>query len=182
MRPMRRRWPSPTVRMLTPEREMRDARTFDESVLVAHVGHEGHETSPLDRFGHCVLADSTASTLAATNDATVAVHQFAEQIHVLVIDVHGPRSLAIDQDRILLFGASLCLAASVARCGTRVTWSRHGECRVSSVAAGRQREFSILTHLAGCCKVPWFGRDRPRQAFTYVGKRTCRWSAVRGVG
>jgi hypothetical protein len=49
-----------------------------------------------------VLARGLATGLAAADDAAVAIGELAEQIEILVIDVHRTRTFAIDANRILL--------------------------------------------------------------------------------
>ena len=52
-----------------------------------------------------MLAGGGATAFAAPDDSTLAGHHFLQQLEILVIDVHRPRTLAIDEDRIVLFGA-----------------------------------------------------------------------------
>lgn len=48
-----------------------------------------------------MLTDSRATGLATSHDFTVTVDELFQQLEVFVIDVHGPRSLAIYVQRIL---------------------------------------------------------------------------------
>lgn len=68
----------------------------------AHIGQQGHEPGPLDRLRNGMLAGRMAARLAAADDASVPIRELAQQIEVLVVDVHRPRLDAVDADRVLL--------------------------------------------------------------------------------
>src|SRR6056297_373584 len=70
-----------------------------------------------------MLAGCGTTALAAAYDATLAVNHLLEQLDVFVIDVHRPRAVAIDKDRIFLFGAR---ANSAAFAGTATRAHRTG--------------------------------------------------------
>ena len=85
-------------------------------LFVADVGQQGHEPRSLDGQGHGVLAGGGAAALAAANDLTLAIGELAQQIEILVVDEHRTGTLAIDENRILLFRANLVLVrASLGR-------------------------------------------------------------------
>src|SRR5688572_16684739 len=70
--------------------------------LLPHVRQQPHVPGPLDGERDGVLAGRAAAGLAAADDLAVAVDQFFEQLHVLVVHEHRPRADAVDPDRILL--------------------------------------------------------------------------------
>ena len=49
-----------------------------------------------------MLAGRMATGLATADDASVSIGQLAQQVEILVVDVHGTRSDAIDEDRVFL--------------------------------------------------------------------------------
>jgi hypothetical protein len=77
-------------------------RSFARSL--AHVGKQGHEPSPLDGSRDCMLADRSATRLAAPYNPTVAIDQLPQSLNVLVIDKHRTWALAIDKEWISPFG------------------------------------------------------------------------------
>jgi len=77
----------------------------DSGELFADIRHQTHEPSAFDSGGNGVLTDSRATTLAATDDLPVAIDQLGEQLDVLVIDVHRPGTVAIDEDRVFALGS-----------------------------------------------------------------------------
>src|SRR6187549_1919611 len=76
------------------------------SSSAADVGHQAHESGPLDRLGNRVLARSVATSLAAAYDAAVTVGQLAQQVEVLVVDEHRPGTDAVDADGVFLDDAT----------------------------------------------------------------------------
>ncbi len=73
-----------------------------QSQLFADVRQQGHESRPLDRLGHGVLAGCRATGFAASDNPAVTVDQLAQEFAVLVIDVHRSRPLAVNEQRVLL--------------------------------------------------------------------------------
>ncbi len=71
--------------------------------LLTHKWHQSHKASPFDGSGDGMLADRSATVLAAADDSAVPIDQFGQEVHILVIHVHRTRSLAVDEERILLF-------------------------------------------------------------------------------
>lgn len=75
--------------------------------LLAYVGHQSHESSSLDRLAHRVLAGCRATGFAAGNDTPVSIDQLGQQLHILVVNVHWTRTLAIYEQRILFLDLHL---------------------------------------------------------------------------
>src|SRR5208282_2455436 len=84
------------------------------AALLADVWQQGHEASPLDRVGHGVLADGRAAALPPADDLALAVDELLQQLKILVIDIHRPRTQPIDKKGILLLAADLGLRAALA--------------------------------------------------------------------
>lgn len=95
-------------------------RKYPAERLIADVRHQRHETSAFDRARHGVLADRSATTLAAAHNPAVAIRQLTEQLNVLVVDVQRAWTLAVGQDRILLFRSLLILGPAIP--SVRRTW------------------------------------------------------------
>ena len=91
--------------------------TARASALLADERQQGHEPRPLDRRGHSVLAGGGAAALAAADDLALAAGELGEQFEVFVIDVHRPRTFAVDEDRIFLLAADLDLVTLARRTG-----------------------------------------------------------------
>lgn len=62
-----------------------------------------------------MLARCGAASLATTNDLGLTVHHLPKQVEVFVIDVHGPRPNAINEDWVFLLDLGLGLG-SLAGC------------------------------------------------------------------
>jgi hypothetical protein len=75
--------------------------------LLAHVGDQRHESRPFDRLRYGVLADGLAAALPPAQDLPLAIREFLQQLHVFIIDVGGARTLAVNENRILLLGLDL---------------------------------------------------------------------------
>ena len=73
--------------------------------LFTHVGEESHESGAFDGGRDRVLARSGTTALATANDPALSIDHLLEQFHVLVIDIHGTRTMAIDEDRVFFAGA-----------------------------------------------------------------------------
>ena len=56
-----------------------------------------------------MLARRGATAFAATDDFALPIGELAEQIEILVVDVHRTRTFAVDENRILLLGPNLIL-------------------------------------------------------------------------
>ena len=56
-----------------------------------------------------MLAGGVTARLPTTDDLPMAVGQLAQQIQVLVVDIHWPRTDTVDVDRVLLGGLSVRL-------------------------------------------------------------------------
>ncbi len=82
--------------------------------LFADIGQQGHEASSLDRIGDGVLADGRAAALPPADDLALTVDELLQQFEILVIDVHRARTLALDEQGILLLAADLGLRAALA--------------------------------------------------------------------
>lgn len=82
-----------------------DSETFTTPNLFPYVWQQAHEPGSFDGLGDGVLADGSAAALAARDDASLAIGQFAEQFQVFVVDKHRPRPLAINKYRVFLLGA-----------------------------------------------------------------------------
>lgn len=82
------------------------AGTPDATDLFADVWQQGHETGSLDRCGHSVLAGCGATAFATTDDPALAIDHLLQQLDVLVIDVHRPWAVPIDEDRVFLAGTA----------------------------------------------------------------------------
>jgi len=52
-----------------------------------------------------MLANRGTAALATTYDLTVAIDQFAKQLHVLVIDIHWTWTVTFDKNRVFSLGA-----------------------------------------------------------------------------
>jgi len=52
-----------------------------------------------------MLAGSRATTFSPANDPALTIDHLLQQLDVLVIDVHRPWTMAIDEDGVLLPGA-----------------------------------------------------------------------------
>ena len=70
------------------------------AALLADVRQEGHEPGPLDRAGHGMLTGSRAAALASAKNLALPVDELAQQLEVLVIDIHRTRTGTVDEDRI----------------------------------------------------------------------------------
>ena len=76
-----------------------------EVPLLTRIGHQCHETSPLDGRRDGMLTGGRTTRLAASYNPPVAIDQFLQQVHVLVIDVHRTRPLAIDVNRVFFLAS-----------------------------------------------------------------------------
>ncbi len=100
--------------------------------LFAGEGQQRHEASAFHRSGDGMLAGGSTTALATTNDSTLAIDHLFQQINVLVIDIHGPWAMPIDEQRILLLGttansatfASTTARAHGARCHQKLMGSK----------------------------------------------------------
>ena len=73
-----------------------------------------------------MLAGRGAATLAATYNPTLPVDHFLQQFDVFVIDVHGSRSVTIDENRVFFLGAG-ANSRTFSRSIPRAHWTwRHG--------------------------------------------------------
>ncbi len=77
-------------------------RESDRGTLVSRVREQGHESGTLDCLGNGMLAGSLTTRFAAANNPTVTVGQLAQQVEILVVDVHRTRAYAIDTNGVLL--------------------------------------------------------------------------------
>ena len=71
---------------------------------LTNVGQKGQEPRPLDRAGDRMLACCGATALAAADNAAVPTDHFAQQLKVLVVDIHRAWWLPIDKDGISRIG------------------------------------------------------------------------------
>jgi hypothetical protein len=71
---------------------------------IADIGQQRHKTSSLYSIRNSVLADCCATCFASGNQAAMTIHKFLKQFDILVINIHGPRSFAVDVQRILTNG------------------------------------------------------------------------------
>ena len=65
-------------------------------VSIAFEWKQRHESSALDRFGHRMLAYRSATGFSSTDDASVTIDQFLQELNVFVVDVRRPWSFTIN--------------------------------------------------------------------------------------
>jgi hypothetical protein len=73
--------------------------------LLANERHQSHEPSSLDSRRDGMLTHRRTAALATADDFAVTIDQLAEQFDVFVIDVHRPRPVAVDENRVFSFGS-----------------------------------------------------------------------------
>jgi hypothetical protein len=81
---------------------------------VAHVRQQRHKPRSLDRASNRVLARRVAARLATAHYAAMPVGQLREQVEIFVINVHRPRRVALNVNRIALRDLLHVLVALVA--------------------------------------------------------------------
>ncbi len=98
---------------------------------VADVRQQGHEAGAFDGAGDGMLARGVATGFAAADNSPVPIGELAQQVEVLVIDVHRARGAAADVDRVPL-GRPLDIRLTlvlVAAAGLRFAGIGHGRDR-----------------------------------------------------
>jgi hypothetical protein len=75
-----------------------------DSRLVTCVGQQRHKARPFHRIGQRMLTDRRASRFAPSDEPTMSVDQFFEQLDIFIVDIHRSRTLAINVKRILADG------------------------------------------------------------------------------
>lgn len=73
---------------------------------VGYVRQQRHEPGPFDGLGDGVLAGRSATAFAAADDLSLPAGELAEQLQVLIVNVHRSRASAVDEDWIFLLGAA----------------------------------------------------------------------------
>ncbi len=91
-------------------------------MLLSNERQQCHEPSSLDGCGNCMLAGSGTTAFPTTHDPSLTIDHFLQEFDVLVIDVHGPRTLTIDENRIFLACAG-ANSGAFAGTATRAHWS-----------------------------------------------------------
>ncbi len=89
--------------------------------LVADIGQQRHEARPLHGPRYGMLADGRATGLTAYHNPTVSIDQFLKEFDILVIDVHGTRAFAIDENRIFFDRLCTCLISATST-SSRTAW------------------------------------------------------------
>ena len=67
--------------------------------LLSNERQQCHEPSSLDGCGNCMLAGSGTTAFPTTHDPSLTIDHFLQEFDVFVIDVHGPRTPTIDENR-----------------------------------------------------------------------------------